>query len=98
MWAHAFADARTLRGFPAGFPQHFGGDGLVGTPAVLGAGEQVRLGPHPPVVLTERFAELGIKRHIPILPAFALPDMDDHAAAVNISYFQPAQLGAPHPG
>src|SRR6266852_4487762 len=45
MGVDALGDARPLRRFPARFPNDFRGDRFVGAPTVLGAGEQVSLGP-----------------------------------------------------
>ena len=98
MRAHGFGDARSLRRFPAGFPEHFGRDRLVGARAVDRAGKQVRLRLHPAPVLAQGLQQLRAQRHIAVLAAFALADVDEHAVAVDILDLQLAQLGSAHTG
>jgi serine/threonine protein kinase len=47
----AFVDLRALCGQPHGLPDRLGRDGGVGAPPVARAREEIRLGPHPAVVL-----------------------------------------------
>src|SRR4029453_16283895 len=88
MRAHTLVDARSLRCLPAGLPQNFGGDRLVGAPTLFSAPEQICLGLHPPVVLTERFTQLGIQWHIAVLATLALPDVNDHAPTIDVLHLQ----------
>ena len=96
MRAHGFRDSGSLSRFPARLPQNFGRDGLVGAGAVDRPGEHVGLRLHPAPVLTQRLKHLWAQRHVAVLAAFALPDVDQHAGAVDILDLEAAQFSPPH--
>ena len=51
-----------------GFPDRLGRDRFVGAPAILRAGKEIRLGPHPAVVLPQRREQRRAERHLAIRP------------------------------
>jgi hypothetical protein len=57
------------------------------------AGEYIGFRSLPTIVLAQRFEEFRAHRDIAITRAFALPDVDDHAIAVNVAYFEQRTLG-----
>ena len=89
-------DACSRCGFAACLPQNFGCEGLVGTGTVDGSGKHAGLRPHPAPILTKRLRSLRAQRHVAVFAAFALPDVDDHARAVDIPDLEIAKFGPAH--
>ena len=86
------------RGELDGLPNDLGRDRLVGAPAVLRAGEEIRLRAHPAVVLAEGREERRAERHLPIdsaLPAF---DADDHPLTIDMAHLQMTELAPTQAG
>jgi hypothetical protein len=98
MGANVFGDAGGLCRFPASFPQHFGRDRLIGAPTVFRTRKQIRLGVHPAPVLAQRFQQFRTERHVAIPVPLAVPNMDDHAYAVDVRNSEMAEFGAAHAG
>ena len=73
---------------------HFGRQRLVGAPAVLLSREEVRLRPHPPVVLAQRREQRRAQGHLAPVAALPALDADHHALAVDVRDFQLQQLAA----
>ena len=71
----------------------FGRDGLVGAPAVDGAGKQPRLRPHPAVVHAQRREQRRAERHVAIASALPVLNVNQHAPAVDVA--RPADAAAP---
>ena len=98
MGTNVFGDAGCLRGFPASLPEHFRCDRLIGSPAVFRSRKQISLGVHPAPVLTQGLEQLRTERHIAVTVPLAVPDMDQHAHAVDVLDLEMAQFGSAHAG
>src|SRR5919199_4314186 len=70
-----------FRRMAAGKPNNLVRDRLIGSPTL--AGKQIRLGFLPAPVLAQGVEQSWAERHITVLTALALPDMDHHALAVD---------------
>jgi hypothetical protein len=53
---------------------------------------QVRLRPHPPLVLAQCVEQFWTQRYVAVAAALALTDMNEHAVAIDIRNLQLAQL------
>jgi hypothetical protein len=93
---HALFDTRVLCRIVADMPDRFVGQVVAIRSWLTGKEPRFRLLPAP--VFAERFEEPGTERHITVLAAFALANMDDHAVTVDILDAQANQFAAPHPG
>ena len=94
----ALAQAGAAGRDDARIAEDLGCDGLVGAPAVDGAGKQPRLRPHPPVVHAQPRERRGAERYVPIAASLAALDVNQHAPTADVRHLQMAKLGVPHPG
>src|SRR6266567_5891568 len=83
-----FLDARTAGGFLACFPRRFGRDRHIAAPALYSPGEEIGFGLHPAPVDPQGLQQFLAQRDISVVPAFALSNVDDHTAAINVSDLQ----------
>ena len=83
---------RTTNGMPDGFVGHW----VIDAETADSAGEYVGLRPLLTIVRAQCLKEFRRHRDIAITPALALPDVDDHAFAVNVTYFEQRNLGPAH--
>src|ERR1041385_3672333 len=93
-----FLDARAPSGFLARFPGRFGRNRQIATASLDRPRKEIRLGLHPAPIDTQRLQQFLAQREIAVVSAFALTDVDDHTAAVNLGDLQAAQFGAAYPG
>src|SRR5580693_6150061 len=94
--AHGLGNARTLSRFSASFPEHLRSDRFIGTPTVLCSGKQIGLGMHPAPILAQSLEQFRTEWHIPIAVSLPVPDMDQHADAIDVLDLEMAHLGSPH--
>ena len=81
-------------GFGADVPDGLVGEVLVVTALCDPAGKQPGLRLPPPLVLAECVEQLRGQRHIAILAALALADVNDHALAIDVFHAKPYQFTA----
>src|SRR6185437_14342836 len=98
MRANVFRDASSLRCFTASLPEYFGCDRLIGSPTVFRSRKQIALGVHPAPVLTKSIEQLRTERHVAVTVPFAMPDVDQHAHAIDILCLEMTQFGPAHAG
>ena len=75
--------------------------GVMGTsarPAVSGAWEEVRLGPHPPVIRAERREQRRTQRDVAITTALAAFDAEHHPLTVDVADLELTELRPPQTG
>ena len=98
MRGDAFVDAGLLGGQAYRFPDHLRRDRRVSPPAMVGAGEEIGLRPHPSVVLAQCGKEGEAEGNLAVATAFALLDPEDHASAINVADFEAAGFAATQAG
>src|SRR6188472_4073827 len=98
MWSDGFGNARPLRGFAAGLPQHLGSDRLVSAQAVDRTRKQIRFRLHTAPVFSQRLKQFRTQWHSTILAILALADIDEHALTINIFDLAVAHLCSAHTG
>src|SRR5688572_31050519 len=91
-------NAGLARGEAHSIPDHPGRNGRVGSPPVPRAWKEVRLRPHPTVVLAQRGKQRRTERHLAIATAFALLDAEDHPRAIDVADLEVAQFAAAQAG
>src|SRR5947209_18620823 len=96
MVTNVLGDAGSLRRVPARRPEHFGRNGLIGSPTIFRSREQIRLGMHPAPVLTKSLEQLRTERYVTVTIPLAVPDMDDHAYAVDVLCLEMTQFCPAH--
>ena len=94
VWADALLDARVPGRIVADMPDGFVGQVLAVRSGLTGKQPRFRLLPSP--VFTERFEEPRTERHIAILAALALVNMDDHALTIDVLDAQADQFATSH--
>jgi hypothetical protein len=62
------------------------------------AWKEIRLRPHPAVVLTERGQEGRTQRNVSITTAFPSFNAEHHTVAIDVTDFELADLGPPQSG
>src|SRR3954453_8476776 len=98
MGANVFRDTGSLRGFPAGLPEHFRCNRLISPPTVLRSRKQIGFGPHPAPVLTQCLEQLRTEWHVPVTVPLAMSDVDQHAHAIDVLCLEMTQFGPAHAG
>src|SRR5687767_2987124 len=95
MWSDFLFDPGTSRRRTDSVVDGPVGDGELSS-FTLYAGEQVdlRLSPFP--VVAENLQQPWRQRHVAILSAFTLTDMDHHSLTVDVFNLQAGKLGSPH--
>src|SRR5882672_10483710 len=96
MGANVFPDTRSSSCFSASLPEHFGCNRLIRSPVVYRARKQIRLGAHPAPVLAQSLQQFRTEWHISITVPLAMPDMDEHARAVDVGNLEVAQFRPAH--
>src|SRR5690242_11686584 len=92
---NTFLEAGVPGGFGAGIPDGFICEMVV--PALCDpTGKEPGLWFFPPPVLAKCFKQLRTQWRIAILAALTLPNVNDHALAVDVLYPEPHQFTAPH--
>jgi len=82
--------------FGAGIPDSLGGEMIIATRGSP-TGKKPGLWFLPPPVLAQCFQQLRAQRHVAVLAALALADVNDHALAVDILHAQPHQFASSNP-
>src|SRR5260370_15866381 len=99
MWVQLLLEARSLSGFFASVPDHFGGDrGITGMPAVAWKQPYAGLSPQAAPVLLEFVEQFWAEQNIAIFATFTALDVDHHALAVHVANFQTREFGTPESG
>src|ERR1017187_4029901 len=79
-----FLDTGALGGLAAGMPDHFRGDGIVGSvPYASGKPPDGWFAAQTAIVFSQVFQQIRAKRDISILASLAFLNMDHHALAVR---------------
>ena len=91
-------DAGPPGGFPAGVPDGFLRDRLVGASRLQTRKEPAVASLHGAIVGPELVEQFRAERHLAVFAAFALADADHHALLVDVLGPEVAQLGAAHAG
>jgi len=84
MGTDASTETSALRRYHHRVPEHALRDRFVGAPVVDGAGKQLRLGPHPPVVHPKRGEQRGTERHVAVAATLPLANVNQHASTVDV--------------
>src|ERR1039457_1943105 len=94
-----FRTTGALGGLAAGMPDHFRGDGIVGSvPYASGKQPDGWFAAQTAIVFSQVFQQIRAKRDISILASLAFLNMDHHALAVDVRHLQMCQFGSPYSG
>src|ERR1035441_7010058 len=87
--------AGARRRFPAGQPDDFGGDRMVGcVPAVAREQPHLRFSSQTAPVLAQRFQQRGTEHDVTSLTALSTLYVNDHSPAVDVAHLQMRSLGS----
>src|SRR5579864_3284951 len=93
------AQTGTRGRFPAGQPNDFGSDGVVGgVPAIAGEQPHLRFSSQTAPMLPECLQQLGAEHEVAVLATLSALYVNHHSLAVNVANLQMREFGPAHSG